>query len=100
MLTQRWGIFWRPLQFSFDRWSLVVMAAMKLHNVCIDRNVSIPMHRYYEDIRDGDIWAVHDNTHVDDYELRERAYGERRRLIMAQLERNGIIRPIHAAMNS
>jgi hypothetical protein len=44
MLTQRWGIFWRPLRFSFDLWSLVAMAAMKLHNVCIDRNVSVPMH--------------------------------------------------------
>ena len=100
MLTQRWGIFWRPFRFSVDRWSLVIMVAMKLHNICIDRNVSVPLHRFHEDVRQGDVWAVHDNTRADDYELRERAYGERRRNITAELYCNGIIRPIHAAMNS
>ncbi len=36
MLTQRWGIFWRPFCFAFDRWSLVLLTCMKLHNLCID----------------------------------------------------------------
>jgi hypothetical protein len=49
---------------------LVIMAAMKLHNVCIDRNVVVPMHRYHVDVREGDIWNVHDSTCVDYYELR------------------------------
>jgi hypothetical protein len=35
MLTQRWGIFWRPFQFSFQGWSLVVLATMKLHNFAL-----------------------------------------------------------------
>jgi hypothetical protein len=47
---------------------------MKLHNICIDRNVSVPLRRFHEDVREGDLWAAHDNTHADDYELRERAY--------------------------
>jgi hypothetical protein len=32
MLTQCWGIFWHPFLFSFDRWSLVTIVMMKLHN--------------------------------------------------------------------
>ncbi len=43
MLTQRWGIFWRIFAFSFHHWSLVVMACMKLHNLCIDPNVAVPL---------------------------------------------------------
>jgi hypothetical protein len=100
MLTQRWGIFWRPFRFAFDRWSLVVMATMKLHNLCIDRNVQVPLRRFHEDIRVGDQWTVNDNTRDDDDELRERASGDRRRQLTSQLETNGILRPIHAAMNS
>ncbi len=30
MLTQRFGIFWRPFRFLFDCWTLVVMCSMKL----------------------------------------------------------------------
>jgi hypothetical protein len=47
-----------------------VMSAMKLHNICIDRNVAVPLHRFHEDFSNGNIWNVHDNTHVDDYDLR------------------------------
>jgi hypothetical protein len=41
ILTQCWGIFWRPFTFGFDQWAMVVMVCMKLHNLCIDRNVSV-----------------------------------------------------------
>lgn len=44
---------------------------MKLHNVCIDRNVTVPMYHFHEDIREDDVWAVYNNTGVDNYELRE-----------------------------
>lgn len=58
------------------------------------------MHQFHEDIREGDLWAVHDNTSANGYDLREWAYGERHQNIMAQLEHNGIIHRIHVAMNS
>ncbi len=100
MLTQRWGIFWRPFRFAFDRWTLVVIAAMKLHNLCIDRNVPVPMTRFHDDIRPGDEWRVYDNWRDDDHLLRDRAVSLRRRTITLYIENMGIMRPIHASMNS
>mmetsp|Transcript_20236 Transcript_20236/g.29052 ORF Transcript_20236/g.29052 Transcript_20236/m.29052 type:complete len:117 (-) Transcript_20236:50-400(-) len=35
-LTQRWGIFWRPLQCGVDKWTLVCTVTAKLHNYIID----------------------------------------------------------------
>jgi hypothetical protein len=58
------------------------------------------MHQFHEYVPESDIWAIHDNAHADDYELREWAYGEHHWSIMAQLEYEGVICPIHAAMNS
>jgi hypothetical protein len=46
MLTKRWGIFWRPFNFSLHCWSTVVLVCMKLHNFCLDRNLDIPIHRF------------------------------------------------------
>ena len=57
ILVQRWGIFWRIFRFSFDRWPLVVLVCMKLHNLCIDKSCSIPQRRYAEDLQDGDEWV-------------------------------------------
>ncbi len=100
MLTQRLGIFWRPLHFSLDRWSLVTLVCMKLHNCCLDRSDAVPFRRFREDIRDGDEWAVYDNTREDDNFLRGRATGDRRRNITQHLENLGILRPQHARSNS
>ncbi len=92
MLGKGGGGFWRPFQFAFDRWSLTVMVAAKLHNLCINQNVTVPIQRYHENVREGDRWSVFNNIHDDDDVLRGRAYGERRRHIASLLERNGIIR--------
>jgi len=100
MLTQRWGIFWRPFLFSFDRWSLVTLVTMKLHNFCLDRSDTIPLRRFYEDIREGDQWVVYGNARDDDSFLRGRALGDRCRTITQNLENHGIVRPKHAASNS
>jgi hypothetical protein len=100
VLTQRWGFFWRPFLFSFDRWSLVTLVTMKLHNFCLDRSDTIPLRRFYEDIREGDQWVVYDNATDDDIFLRGRALGDRRRTITQNLENYGIVRPKHAASNS
>lgn len=98
--TQRWGIFWRPFRFAFDRWSLVVMAAMKLHNPCIDRRDVSPVHHYNEDMRPADQWVVYDNFRNDDVELHGRPVGDRRYDLMLKLQQPGIRRPLHASMNS
>jgi hypothetical protein len=63
---------------------------MKLHNVCIDRNVPVPLSRFHEDMRDGDEWRVYDNTRADDDDYRERAVGDRRRSITSSLEIVGV----------
>jgi hypothetical protein len=58
---------------------------MKLHNLCVDKSCAIPQRRFAEDYRDGDEWAVHDNSREDDGLHRVRALGERRRQITATL---------------
>ena len=100
MVTQRWGIFWRIFRFALDRWPLVVMVCMKLHNICLDNLVEVPSQRFLEDVREGDKWNVQDNERPNDVELRGRASGDRRRQITATIESQGIIRPLHASMNS
>ena len=100
MLTQRWGIYWRMFRFAFDRWPLVVICTMKLHNLCVDRAVDVPLQRYEHDVLDGDLWEVNDNTRESDVDLRGRAVGDRRRQITAYLENHGILRPVHAMVNS
>jgi hypothetical protein len=74
---------------------------MKLRNICIlECNISVPPHRYHEDQRDGDVYEFWDNSQPDDALLLGRATGEWRKHTTSWLELNGIIHPIHAAMNS
>lgn len=87
-------------RFLFDRWPLVVLVCMKLHNLCLERRVDVPSCRFAADVLNGDEWEVHDNSRDDDALLRGRPTGDRRREITDKLERVGVIRPIHASMNS
>ena len=87
-------------RFSFDRWSLVVMVCMKLHNLHMDRRVQVPAQRFAEDVQEGDAWLVHDSAQDDDALLRGRSSGEHRREVTQQLEQQGCMRPVHAPMNS
>ncbi len=100
MITQRFGFFWRPFRFSFDRWTLVVMSSMKLHNLCIDRCDSSPTQRFIDDVRDGNEWVVYDNYRDDDAELRGHPVGDRRHDLTSKIEHLGILRPPHASMKS
>jgi hypothetical protein len=34
MLVRRWGILWRRLEMAMERWPLVILCCMKLHNIC------------------------------------------------------------------
>jgi hypothetical protein len=36
----------------------VTIVCMKLHYLCIDRNVAVPNHRFVGDIREGNQWVV------------------------------------------
>ena len=62
MLTKGWGIFWRPLSSQFIRWSLVVTAAAKLHNFCIESKFSEIPERFQGDVQVGDVWETLDNN--------------------------------------
>jgi hypothetical protein len=53
-----------------------VLATMKLHNFCLDKGVAVPRRQFYEDVREGDQWAVYDNAQDDDMFLYDRALGE------------------------
>jgi len=100
ILMQHWGMFWRPFTFSFDCWAMVTMVYMKLHNICIDRNVEIPSCHFIGDVREGDDWVVYDNAREVNIFLRGRSTGDRRRDITDKLEQLGIVRPAQALCNS
>jgi len=84
-----------------DRWVLVNMVCMKLHNFCMDmKQVDVPQ-RFSDDCLAGDELVVWDNNWAEEDELlRSRATGDRRRNITSALEREGRLRPIHAIVNS
>jgi hypothetical protein len=56
------GIFWGPLSSQFIRWALVVTAAAKLHNFCIESKFSEIPERFQGDVQVGDVWETLDNN--------------------------------------
>jgi DDE superfamily endonuclease len=101
ILTMRFGIFWRKFRFAYKRWSLVIIVCMKLHNLCLNRKVTMPQHRLNEDIELDDRYVVYDNNDEDeDKLLRNRAIGDRRNNITERLESEGRLRPLYASSNS
>jgi hypothetical protein len=76
------------------------LVSMKLHNFCLSHNDGIPARRWHKDVRDNDDWGVYANDQPDDFFLRGRARGDRRRDITQKLELLGVIRPLHAMANS
>lgn len=101
MLCRRFGIFWRKCSFSQPRWSLVIMVCMKLHNLCLDRNIDVPNRRHYEDCEPGDSTEVWDNNDIfEDKANQSRGLEGRRTDITNHLQNQDVRRPIHAACNS
>lgn len=96
LLTQRWGIFWRPLRVSMSKWGLVCTVAAKLHNFCIDEGMAI-LPSCACDVRQGDVWEVLGNSN-DPHGLRPS--GDRRRKFTSSFQALGILRPRHAFCNS
>ena len=103
LLTQRWGIFWRPLRFRFSKWSTVVTVCAKLHNFCIDESCAVPLGAVDDRLTPENIWRVFDNhpSREDDDGGRMfiRPTGAKRRDITTQLEIAGVVRPGHASKN-
>jgi hypothetical protein len=95
LLTQRWGIFWRPLRCSFNKWTLVCTVCAKLHNYCIDmhegRDRDIAP-RYDHDYEDDDAPIVFMNEELD-LDGPRRPTGDTRKMLTELLEQNGIRRP-------
>jgi hypothetical protein len=114
LLTRRWGIFWRPLQCEYARWSDIGTVCAKLHNFCIDNNDPSPCGRPPRDIMPGDAWRVVDNNISPDVDAREqqarssasrrgprgRPRGDRRRQITTNLEIAAVPRPAFAKSQS
>jgi hypothetical protein len=94
LLVKRWGIFWRPLYCSLNRWSLVCTVAAKLHNFCIDMNEGGEtqiLERLAADTLDGDFpWVFLNDEERDEA---DRPTGDRRRIITERLCSEGIRRP-------
>jgi hypothetical protein len=99
LLTNRWGIFWRPLRCAASKWATVCTVAAKLHNLCIDLNEGGGIHileRLEEDCEPGDCPLVYMNDTFDEVEEGERRpRGDRRRDITEQLDRDGFYRPTY-----
>jgi len=96
LLTQRWGIFWRPLRCRFSTWSLVCTVAAKLHNFCIEEGeVDAPV-RHQDDYEARDSAEVQMNDEERDEVRSTRATGRRREDLTFMLEQQGIRRPVHS----
>ncbi len=79
----------------------MTVVCMKLHNLCLDRRVSVPPRRFHEDQEVNDQFIVQNNNDTEeDALLRSRSRGDRRGNITSELEREGRGRPIHASCNS
>jgi hypothetical protein len=104
LLTQRWGIFWRPLRCSFDKWTLVASVAAKLHNYCIDMGEGTSAdiaQRMNEDHVEHDSPVMFMNEDREEGGgVRGRPTGETRQNLTASLQSQGFRRPNHAAINS
>ena len=97
MLVRRWGIFQRKLVCAYHKWPKVACLCAKLHNYCCDRNLpDIP--RWSEDVRPDDLPIVllNDRVNGENGESRDRAIGERRRIITQFLQSEGRPRPLHS----
>lgn len=73
----------------------------KLHNFCLNSNIPLFQHRYYQDCRERDELEVILNDGDDDHEAGPIPgyHANRRTNFTRELELKGIRRPAFAAMN-
>jgi len=106
LLTRRWGIFWRPLSCDMARWSTIISVCAKLHNVCIDFDVTKDQRNPHDiltapdDHEEGDDASVFMNKYnterQDDLPVNGENCSKRRLDLTAYLKENGYIRPKHS----
>jgi hypothetical protein len=110
MLTQRWGVFWRPLKVGLERWGLVVTVAAKLHNYCVDEKEEL-VSQHKSNMAQGDVCEVitsdagqNDEDDIDVFKLHTSSGGHGKRgtrlTITTMLQCTGKLRPTHALHNS
>src|SRR3546814_7122344 len=96
MLTARFGGLWRPLRTAFSRWSLLLTACAKLHNMLVDCNIPF-MPLCEEDLARCDSYSVTLHSDVSGaYWTGRRRWEEscqRRVELTAQHESAGLARP-------
>lgn len=95
ILTERWGIFWRPVKCAFDKWTLLARTCAKLHNFCIDQNELKPSYRLLKDMRRKDTPRVFLNGNNESADRRI-STGDTRKTLTQYFNTAGIIRPAHA----
>ena len=100
LLTQRWGILWRPLKCRFSRWTSLLTACAKLHNYCINADIPISTQRYDEDVEDDDFPEVIMNDGERNEDVITNFVANRRTVFTRELQLKGIRRPNHAMVNS
>ena len=94
LLTQRWGILWRPLRCEFIKWPLILTVCAKLHNYCLDANIPLHQNRFYRDVEDEDDMVVMLNEEQNnEYVPIQRPNYDRRLHFAKELELKGIRRP-------
>ena len=109
VMKNRWGIFWRPLQISYDRWKLVLLVTAALHNICInigeqdiERNDEV-VQSEGEDEGEGDDYDVQINeeNELGGEELNSNqpycsimSNNSRRKKLTEHLQSNGYTRPV------
>ena len=94
ILTERWGIFWRPIRCAFDKWTLLARTCAKLHNFCLDHNEVKPSYRLFKDMRRGDAPLVYLNGNFEGE--RRVPTGDTRKKLTEYFNLSGINRPAHA----
>ena len=107
LLVGRWGILWRPLLVAIDRWPSVIHACAKLHNFCIDNNITA-VETYHEDYQNGDCTMGFltryntDEVNGDRRTLGNNAHDAsfKRTAITNYLQSQDCIRPVRTAVNS
>jgi len=100
ILVQRWGILWRLIRCSFDKWTKLLTVLAKLHNFCLDKDIPLYRNRFYEDEEAGDEPEVLLNEDDGDDAARSNTYSNRRAGFTRDLEMKGVRRPRHASINS
>ena len=60
LVMKRWGIFWRPLACSYNRWRLIIQVTFALHNICLRESIQIKKPFYKDDSPDIEKEAIID----------------------------------------